>query len=120
MKMFLHAWKGLFAADEYKSKCQAVSLKLPLALKMLGHLLHHFWLHRVMSDEDLPTPCKHADVGALQESEKKLLYGEINSIPAETGTGGQRQRLLLLQGGQESALAEKTSLFHIISRKERR
>lgn len=51
-----------------------------------------------MSDEDLPTPCKHADVGALQESEKKLLYGEINSIPAETRTGGSETEIAAVAG----------------------
>lgn len=44
MKMFLLAWKDLLAEGEQENQNQAVTLKLPVTLEMLGNLLHHFWL----------------------------------------------------------------------------
>lgn len=61
-----------------------------------------------MSDEDVPIPCKHADIGALQESEKNYC------------TGGFRNKSLLLEGGWEPALVKEDLPFYIISRKKRR
>lgn len=73
MKIFLHAWKGLLVAGEKEKPKPSSVFEIACHLGDAGQPLTPL----LALDEDLSTPCKHADADALQESGEKLLCGRI-------------------------------------------
>lgn len=95
MKMFLLAWKGLLASGEQEKPEPSSVAEIACHLWAAGQPLTPL----LALDEDLLNPCKHADTGALQESEEKIIVCE-NS---EAG---------LLQEGQETAVLKPLPIPH--------
>lgn len=83
--MFLHDWKGLLVAGEQEKPEPSSVSEIACPLGGAGQPLTPL----LALDEDLSTPRKHADAGALKESGENYCVGEFRGrIAAVAGRTG--------------------------------